>query len=146
MWRTGPPASRHVGSSQTRVQTRVPCIGRWILNHCATREALSQIILMRAPLSLVRRPLPIHSHSANVNFPKWKSDHVTPLLKTPQCSLPTTESSASCFCSYLPLATICCHPPTYILHPSLPALCHTLYFCNFGLLCPECPPTPLVQS
>ena len=24
--------------SQTRARTRVPCIGRWILNHCATRE------------------------------------------------------------------------------------------------------------
>ena len=28
----------HVGSSQTRDRTRVPCIGRWILNPCATRE------------------------------------------------------------------------------------------------------------
>ena len=27
-------------SSQTRAQTRVPCIGRQTLNHCATREAL----------------------------------------------------------------------------------------------------------
>ena len=25
--------------SQTRARTRVPCIGRQILNHCATREA-----------------------------------------------------------------------------------------------------------
>ena len=32
-------APRHVGSSQTRARTRVPCIGRRILNHCATREA-----------------------------------------------------------------------------------------------------------
>ena len=40
MWLTGPVAPRHVGSSQTRAQTRVPCIGRRILNHCATREAL----------------------------------------------------------------------------------------------------------
>ena len=32
-------APLHVGSSLTRVRTRVPCIGRWILNHCATREA-----------------------------------------------------------------------------------------------------------
>ena len=31
-------ATRHVGSSRTRARTRVPCIGRWILNHCATRE------------------------------------------------------------------------------------------------------------
>ena len=29
----------HVGSPQTRARTRVPCIGRQILNHCATREA-----------------------------------------------------------------------------------------------------------
>ena len=40
LWLTGPVAPRHVGSSQTRARTRVPCIGRQILNHCATREAL----------------------------------------------------------------------------------------------------------
>ena len=40
LWLTGLIALRHVGSSQTRAQTRVPCIGRQILNHCATREAL----------------------------------------------------------------------------------------------------------
>ena len=28
----------HVGSSWTRAGTRVPCIGRWILNHCTIRE------------------------------------------------------------------------------------------------------------
>ena len=32
-------APRHVGSSRTRALTRVPCIGRQILNHCATSEA-----------------------------------------------------------------------------------------------------------
>ena len=31
-------APRHVGSSRTRARTRVPCIGRQILNHCTTRE------------------------------------------------------------------------------------------------------------
>ena len=36
---TGPAAPRHVGSSQTRARTRVPCSGRQTLNHCATREA-----------------------------------------------------------------------------------------------------------
>ena len=41
LWLTGPAAPRHVGSSQTRARTRVPCIGRRTLNHCATREALS---------------------------------------------------------------------------------------------------------
>ncbi|KAJ8796210.1 hypothetical protein J1605_018152 [Eschrichtius robustus] len=39
----GSPASNvlvhHVGSSQTRARTHVPFIGRWILNHCTTREA-----------------------------------------------------------------------------------------------------------
>ena len=39
LWFTGLVALRHVGSSQTRARTRVPCIGRQILNHCATREA-----------------------------------------------------------------------------------------------------------
>ena len=37
--RTGPVALRHVGSSRTRARTRVPCISRRILNHCAAREA-----------------------------------------------------------------------------------------------------------
>ena len=32
-------ALQHVGSSRTRGRTRVPCTGRQILNHCATREA-----------------------------------------------------------------------------------------------------------
>ena len=39
LWLMGLVAPRHVGSSQTRARTHVPCIGRWILNHCATREA-----------------------------------------------------------------------------------------------------------
>ena len=41
MWLTGLVAPWHVGSSQTRTRTRVPYIGRQVLNHCATREALS---------------------------------------------------------------------------------------------------------
>ena len=39
LWLTGLVAPRHVGSPQTRARTRVPCIGRQILNNCATREA-----------------------------------------------------------------------------------------------------------
>ena len=38
LWCTGLVAPRHVGSSRTRALTRVPCIGRRILNHFATRE------------------------------------------------------------------------------------------------------------
>ena len=45
LWLTGLVAPRHVGSSQTRAQTRVPCIGRQILNHCATREAQKVLFL-----------------------------------------------------------------------------------------------------
>ena len=39
LWLTGLVAPQHVGSSQTRAWTHVPCIGRQTLNHCATREA-----------------------------------------------------------------------------------------------------------
>ena len=48
-WRTGLVAPRHVRSSQTRARTRVPCIGRRILNHCATREALEGRFLTTGP-------------------------------------------------------------------------------------------------
>ena len=44
LWLTGLVAPRHVGSSQTRARTRVPCIGRQTLNHCATREALNVLL------------------------------------------------------------------------------------------------------
>ena len=40
LWLTGLVAPRHVGSSQSRARTHVSCIGRQILNHCTTREAL----------------------------------------------------------------------------------------------------------
>ena len=50
LWLTGLVAPRHVGSSQTRARTRVACIGRQILNHCATREApVLDILTMRCP-------------------------------------------------------------------------------------------------
>ena len=45
LWCMGLVAPWHVGSSQTRAQTRVPCIGRQILNHCATREALISFLV-----------------------------------------------------------------------------------------------------
>ena len=44
LWCTGLVAPRHVGSSQTRARTRVPCIGRRTLNHCATREARVRVL------------------------------------------------------------------------------------------------------
>ena len=45
LWRTGLVAPQYVGSSRTRARTCVPCNGRQILNHCATREALNYTFL-----------------------------------------------------------------------------------------------------
>ena len=39
LWLKGLVTPWHVGSSQTRARTHVPCIGRLILNHCTPREA-----------------------------------------------------------------------------------------------------------
>ena len=58
MWLTGPVAPRHVGSSQTRARTRVPCIGRQILNHCATREALQAVSVTCVPATLMAISFP----------------------------------------------------------------------------------------
>ena len=53
LWCTGLAALRHVGSSWTRVQTCVPCIGRQILNHWSTWEVLERILLsLLLPASL----------------------------------------------------------------------------------------------
>ena len=54
LWPTGPAAPQHAGSSQTRARTRIPCMGRQTLNHCATREALFVDFLMMAILTGVR--------------------------------------------------------------------------------------------
>ena len=40
LWCSGVVAPPHVGSSQTRDRTHVPCHGRWILIHWTIREAL----------------------------------------------------------------------------------------------------------
>ena len=44
-WLAGLVALRHVESSRTRAPTRVPCICRQILNHCATREVPTPLSL-----------------------------------------------------------------------------------------------------
>ena len=48
-------APRHMGSSRTRARTRVPCIGRRILNRCATREV--PILLQPHPPALATTDL-----------------------------------------------------------------------------------------
>ena len=40
LWHPGFVAPQYVGSSWTRARARVLCVGRWTLNHCATREVL----------------------------------------------------------------------------------------------------------
>ena len=44
-WPTGLVAPGHVKSSRTKDRTCIPCIGRWILNHRPTQEALPPKIL-----------------------------------------------------------------------------------------------------
>ncbi|KAJ8796035.1 hypothetical protein J1605_002797 [Eschrichtius robustus] len=46
LWLTGLVAPWHVGSSQTRARTHVPCIGRQTLNHHATREVPYQEFIL----------------------------------------------------------------------------------------------------
>ena len=68
MWLTGLVAPRHVGSSRTRARTRVPCIGRQILNHCTTREAPSS--LFPPPrLTLPLGPVPTGDKSLRFSEP-----------------------------------------------------------------------------
>ena len=43
-------ASWHMGSSQNRDRTRVPCIGRWILNHWTSREVAELFFLKKTIL------------------------------------------------------------------------------------------------
>ena len=62
LWLTGPAAPRHVGSSQTRARTRVPCIGRQTPNHCATREAPKILFLKEF------QPLKISSYLVHSAF------------------------------------------------------------------------------
>ena len=59
LWRKGLVAPRHVGSSQTRDRTRVPCIGRRILNHCTTKEAYLFRICLKSFKIGLSCPLPV---------------------------------------------------------------------------------------
>ena len=47
LWCVGSVALWHVGSSQTRDQTDVPCIGQWTLNPWTTRETLCHILVSK---------------------------------------------------------------------------------------------------
>ena len=62
LWRTGLVAPWHVGSSRTRARTRVSCIGRRVLNRCATREArlncFSQVLFEKDRIFTLRKLRP----------------------------------------------------------------------------------------
>ena len=76
--RTGLAVPRHVGSSRTRARTRVSCIGRQILNHCATREAPASKILLPSLLS----------HSPNFcGFVLFKNTHYCLVGFAEACSM-----------------------------------------------------------
>ena len=64
-------APRHMGSSWTRDQTYVPCIGRQILNHCTTREVPREGLW----LSLVSFPKG-RFYSTVMSIKEWSSVHV----------------------------------------------------------------------
>ena len=60
-------AQQHVGSSRTRARTLVPCIGRWILNHCATRGSPKGFSLKHKCTAADLRTNP-----TSLAFPFWK--------------------------------------------------------------------------
>ena len=71
-WLTGPAAPWHVGSSRSWARTRVPCIRRQTLNHCATREARSTIFIWKGKLWLFRLDFSLFGRYFLAN--EW-SDH-----------------------------------------------------------------------
>ena len=84
LWLTGLVAPRHVGSSRTRARTRVPCIGRWILNHCATREV--PISLLYSPTCSGQKPWGVILDSF-LSYSTWN------LLANPELHLENTLRS-----------------------------------------------------
>ena len=76
LWCIGLAAPRHVGSSRTRARTHVPCIGRQILNHCATREVLTPILQVRK----------LRPFASKVTCPESQRWQICPLLPSfPGC-------------------------------------------------------------
>ena len=80
LWRTDLVVPWHVGSSQARARSCVPCIGRLILNHCATREApifINKARNRRLRGLVLRIPLDIF---AKMSFALWSCLWHLPLL------------------------------------------------------------------
>ena len=78
LWLTGPVAPRHVGSSQTRARTRVPCIGRQTLNHCTTREALVTFFNVNISINILYTQNKLNILNIQfVEYPQSQHTHVT---------------------------------------------------------------------
>ena len=75
LWHTGLVAPWHVGSSRTRARTSVPCIGRWILNHCATREAPPLPLFLFQMESLFAQYTKQNASTVMTNIQKYANQH-----------------------------------------------------------------------
>ena len=100
-----------MGSSRTRAQTRVPCIGRRTPNHCATREAPGHLILIWT--------IQTHTYLRTFSMSSvWK--YRQPVCLPPDSHMPYSSSQVF----------------TYILliWDSFPLLWHSLPLCLLYLL------------
>ena len=62
-----------MGSSRTRGQTCVPCTGRWILNHCTTREAQQRYLNVRIKIGFYSSDEIIESEDQTIKDPSGVS-------------------------------------------------------------------------
>ena len=122
----GLAAPRHVGSSQSRDQNRVSCIGRWILYHWATREA--QVLFKYAYSSFVgllwRNVYSNSFSSVQLLSRVWL--FATPWITACQASLSITISRSSLKLmsieSVMPSRHLILHRPLLLLPPSPPSI------------------------
>ena len=90
---------QHVESSRTRDQTRVPCVGMWILKHWTTRE-VSNCILSSQSLLLPKTVKNLHSRNTQMLNNSLKSWNGFTLR-----SLCTASIFARNVCLYLNVTT-----------------------------------------
>ena len=85
----GTAAPQHVESSQTRDGTRVPCLGRWILNHWTTREVLSPsfderavkcVKVCKGPCFLAATPSKLRAEASTPALPRSAQELPVPGL------------------------------------------------------------------
>ena len=112
--RMGLVAPWHVRSSWTRARTGVPCIGRQILNHCATREALFFTSLLEYnSLTMVCQFLLYNQHNALLEH----SITPTKFLHIPWQSVltPNPQLIFSLVLCFLEISHMCRHTIQHLL-------------------------------